>query len=120
MFKCRYLVSQNHCLDIRYMHPNSNLITCSLSLKRFPSPNQISQKPVYLLHSVHSLRSHVRLATNSAVEMTMDKDGVRFCIGKPLNGLSERVKKQRRVRVSKKAKLNELRFYRLKAKSLKI
>ncbi|KAL8223899.1 hypothetical protein R6Q57_019374 [Mikania cordata] len=48
--------------------------------------------------------------------MTMEKDGVRFCIGKQPNSLSVRRKKQRQIRVSKKAKLNELRFYRLKAK----
>ncbi|KAI3815385.1 hypothetical protein L1987_15051 [Smallanthus sonchifolius] len=101
---------------IRYfIHPNSNLITRSLTC--FPSPNQTSQKPVFLLYnSILSLRARVRLATNSAVEMTMDKDGVRFCVGKQVNGLPERGKKQRRSQVSKKAKLNELRFYRLKAK----
>ncbi|KAI3712373.1 hypothetical protein L1987_70927 [Smallanthus sonchifolius] len=56
------------------------------SLTCFPSPNQTCQKPVFLLHS------------------------------KQVNGLLERGKKQRRSQVSKMAKLNELRFYRLKAK----
>ncbi|XP_076915726.1 putative CRM domain-containing protein At3g25440, chloroplastic [Bidens hawaiensis] len=100
MFKCRCMISQNH-------GSNSNLIT-----------RYVSQKPVFLQHNVYSLRSYARLATNSAVEMTMDKDNVRFCISKQnrINGLPERDKKQRRVKMSKRAKLNELRFYRLKAK----
>ncbi|KAK9060293.1 hypothetical protein SSX86_020997 [Deinandra increscens subsp. villosa] len=101
----RDLISQNHSLCTRYIRPNSNLITRSLCLTPLLSPNEISKKPL-----------HVRLATSSAVEVRMDKDGVRFCIGKQLNGLSDSEKKQKRTRVSKKAKLNELRFYRLKAK----
>lgn len=117
MLTCRDLISQNQCLDLRYKTPNANLLTRSFI--SFPLPNQISQKLVYMRNSIYSLRSNVRLASNSAVEMKMDKDVVRFCIGKQLerpDGLRERDKKQRRVKVSKKAKLNELRFYRLKAK----
>lgn len=52
--------------------------------------------------------------------MKMDKGVVRFCISKQLerssDGLKQIENKQRRVKVSRKAKLNELRFYRLKAK----
>ncbi|KAK1414641.1 hypothetical protein QVD17_30390 [Tagetes erecta] len=96
---------------VRFIHSNSNLIS-TRSLTRVPLQNQRQE----LVFSIYSLRSQVRLTTSSAVEMTMDKDGVRFCVGKELIGLEERGKKQRRIQVSKKAKLNELRFYRLKAK----
>ncbi|KAJ0644953.1 putative CRM domain-containing protein [Helianthus annuus] len=107
MFKCRCLIHQNHFPDIRHVHTNSNPIA------RY---RYLNQKPVFLQRTIHSLNSHVRLATNSAVEMTTDKGSVRFCIDKQVNRLQEREKKQRRIQVSKKAKLNELRFYRLKAK----
>ncbi|KVG19948.1 uncharacterized CRM domain-containing protein At3g25440, chloroplastic [Cynara cardunculus var. scolymus] len=110
-------VRQNHGVDIRCINPKANLHTCSLTC--FPLANQISQKPVFVPYSIHSLRSHVRLVSNSAVEMTMGKDGVRFSVGKQLErheGLREREKKPRRIKPSKKTKLNELRFYRLKAK----
>ncbi|KAJ0681808.1 putative CRM domain-containing protein [Helianthus annuus] len=103
----RCLIHQNHFPDIRHVHTNSNPIA------RY---RYLNQKPVFLQHTIHSLNSHVRLATNSAVEMTTDKGSVRFRIDKQVNGLQEREKKQRRIQVSKKAKLNELRFYRLKAK----
>ncbi|KAJ0641035.1 putative CRM domain-containing protein [Helianthus annuus] len=107
MFKCRYLIHQNHFPDTRHVHTNSNPIA------RY---RYLNQKPVFLQHTIHSINSHVRLATNSAVEMTTDKGSVRFRIDKQVNRLQEREKKQRRIQVSKKAKLNELRFYRLKAK----
>ncbi|KAI3789020.1 hypothetical protein L2E82_01804 [Cichorium intybus] len=113
-------VNQNHCLNIRYINKKENLLTRSLTF--FPFSNQISPKPIYADYTIHSLnlKPHVRLAINSAVEMKMDKDVVRFCISKQLerssDGLKQIQNKQRRVKVSKKAKLNELRFYRLNAK----
>ncbi|WCJ21003.1 RNA-binding CRS1 / YhbY (CRM) domain protein [Euphorbia peplus] len=55
---------------------------------------------------------------DASVELKTDKGVVRFSIGKqPLkNRISERKKTAKQVRISRKAKLNELRFYRLKAK----
>ncbi|CAI9287078.1 unnamed protein product [Lactuca saligna] len=111
-------INKNHCLDIRYINPNANLLTRSLT--SFPLAKQITQKSIYVLDSILPLKSNVRSASNSAVEMTMNKDVVRFCISKQAerssNGLNQRETKQKRIKMSKKAKLNELRFYRLKAK----
>lgn len=56
------------------------------------------------------------------MEVKTDNDVVRFSIGKPLdktgpsNNGNKKMAVTRRVKMSKKAKLNELRFYRLKAK----
>ncbi|XP_065875877.1 uncharacterized CRM domain-containing protein At3g25440, chloroplastic-like [Euphorbia lathyris] len=55
---------------------------------------------------------------DASVELNTDKDVVRFSIGKQTrkNHFSEWKKTAKQVRISRKAKLNELRFYRLKAK----
>lgn len=58
----------------------------------------------------------------TSFEVKTDNDVVRFSIGKPLdkigpsNNGNKKMAVTRRVKMSKKAKLNELRFYRLKAK----
>nr|GEU66738.1 uncharacterized CRM domain-containing protein At3g25440, chloroplastic [Tanacetum cinerariifolium] len=108
----------HHVRDMITQNLKANLLTRFLTW--FPSANQMNQKHVYVLdNNNYSLRSHVRLFSNSAIEMTTDKKVVRFCIGKQLqrpDDLTEREKKHRRNKVSKKTKLNELRFYRLKAK----
>ncbi|XAR53066.1 hypothetical protein NMG60_11021463 [Bertholletia excelsa] len=57
--------------------------------------------------------------SNASVELKMENDLVRFNMGKQFdrNGSSTKGKRTiKRVKMSKKAKLNELRFYRLKAK----
>nr|XP_043624107.1 uncharacterized CRM domain-containing protein At3g25440, chloroplastic [Erigeron canadensis]XP_043624108.1 uncharacterized CRM domain-containing protein At3g25440, chloroplastic [Erigeron canadensis] len=113
----RNSISQNHCLDIRYTNPRANLLTHSLSCVPMASPT--SEKLTFVLYNSHLLMSHVRLMSNSAIEMTTDKEVVRFRINKQLkrpDRLREGDKKQTRGQVSKKTKLNELRFYRLKAK----
>ncbi|XP_071691606.1 uncharacterized CRM domain-containing protein At3g25440, chloroplastic [Rutidosis leptorrhynchoides] len=118
LHRVRSSLNQNQCSDIiRYINTKANSNAHSFTC--FSLENQISQKPVYMLcNSKFLSRSNVRLMSSSAIEMTTDKDVVRFRIDKQRNrpdGLTEREKK-RRIRVSKKAKLNELRFYRLKAK----
>ncbi|KAJ7946708.1 RNA-binding CRS1 / YhbY (CRM) domain protein [Quillaja saponaria] len=56
--------------------------------------------------------------SNTSIELKTDSDVVRFSVGKtPDNsGSATKGKKTKRIKMSKKAKLNELRFYRLKAK----
>lgn len=64
-------------------------------------------------------RLHVRHFSNSLVELKTDDDVVKFSFGKqPANGIIRRKEKKtpQQVKMSKRAKLNELRFYRLKAK----
>ncbi|XP_041011700.1 uncharacterized CRM domain-containing protein At3g25440, chloroplastic isoform X1 [Juglans microcarpa x Juglans regia] len=60
-----------------------------------------------------------RYMNNASVELKTENDVVRFSIGKPADNAFSRTegkKKNKRVKISKRAKLNELRFYRLKAK----
>lgn len=60
-----------------------------------------------------------RYMSNTSVELKTDSNVVRFSIGMPFysDGSSQKRKTvMKRVKMSKKAKLNELRFYRLKAK----
>ncbi|XP_057976279.1 uncharacterized CRM domain-containing protein At3g25440, chloroplastic isoform X2 [Malania oleifera] len=62
---------------------------------------------------------HARSMSSALFEVKTENDVVRFSIGKQddKNSNSTNGKKmKRRVKMSKKAKLNELRFYRLKAK----
>ncbi|EYU18491.1 hypothetical protein MIMGU_mgv1a019733mg, partial [Erythranthe guttata] len=67
----------------------------------------------------HNSRGYARDTTNASIEVKTDEDVVRFSIG---NQSHDRVslKKEKKIAnksdVSRKAKLNELRFYRLKAK----
>lgn len=63
--------------------------------------------------------ARARYMSNTSIELKPDSDVVRFNIGEPpgKTGTSKKGKKKmRRVKMSRKAKLNELRFYRLKAK----
>jgi hypothetical protein len=60
-----------------------------------------------------------RYMSHSSIELKTDNDVVRFSIGVGGNNDGPRnkgKKKTKRVKMSKKAKVNELRFYRLKAK----
>lgn len=63
--------------------------------------------------------AQARCISNASIELKLDSDVVRFNMdelpGK--SGSSKKGKKRiKRVKMSRKAKLNELRFYRLKAK----
>lgn len=61
---------------------------------------------------------HPRHLTTAAVELKTDDGVVRFSISRPSDkdGSPGKVKKIKKRKMSRKAKLNELRFYRLKAK----
>lgn len=63
----------------------------------------------------------VRYFSNAAVELKTDCNIVRFSFGEPSssNGSPLKQKKVAKTKFSKKAKLNELRLYRLKAKKKK-
>lgn len=65
------------------------------------------------------MRAFARNRTNESIEMRMDEDVVRFNIGnQSIEGAPSKKWKAAKNKsdVSRKAKLNELRFYRLKAK----
>ncbi|KAK2663116.1 hypothetical protein Ddye_001690 [Dipteronia dyeriana] len=60
---------------------------------------------------------HVRYMSNASIELKTENDVVRFSISKNGKGLPTQVKKgTKRLKMSRKAKVNELRLYRLKAK----
>ncbi|KAI4375862.1 hypothetical protein MLD38_013682 [Melastoma candidum] len=61
---------------------------------------------------------HSRNLTTAAVELRTEDDVVRFTINKPSDkgGFPGKARKIKKKKMSRKAKLNELRFYRLKAK----
>ncbi|OVA07110.1 RNA-binding [Macleaya cordata] len=65
-------------------------------------------------------QQHFRYMSNASVTLKMDRDVVRFCFDKlqsDKNGAHANGKKMpKRVKMSKKAKVNELRLYRLRAK----
>lgn len=70
-------------------------------------------------HSFLANQIHGRFMSSASIELKTDSTVVRFSISKQhdKNGSSEKGKKTtKRVKMSRKAKLNELRFYRLKAK----
>lgn len=59
---------------------------------------------------------HARHVSTASFELQTDNDIVRFSINKPLHKNGPPTKVKKRIKKSKKAKVNELRFYRLKAK----
>ncbi|GFP98688.1 uncharacterized crm domain-containing protein at3g25440 chloroplastic [Phtheirospermum japonicum] len=66
------------------------------------------------------IRGYARDATNASIELKTDGDVIRFDVGGKQSldrGSAKKVKKTtKNSEISRKAKLNELRFYRLKAK----
>ena len=58
-----------------------------------------------------------RYMSNASLELDTNNGVVRFSLGKtPDNSNSTTKDQKRKVKISRKAKLKELRFYRLKAK----
>ncbi|KDP45323.1 hypothetical protein JCGZ_09572 [Jatropha curcas] len=95
-----------------------------LEAVRVSSPNFLLTQRLNVFASHSVLRSWVyrRWMSRASFELKTDNDVVRFAFGKQpgKNGSSEKRKKTtKRVKMSRKAKLNELRFYRLKAKKKK-
>ncbi|KAM1348524.1 hypothetical protein ACFX14_002841 [Malus domestica] len=84
----------------------------------------VRRSNVFTSHSIlrNCLPATARCMGGTSFEVKTDNDVVRFSIGKPLdkigpsNNGNKKMAVTRRVKMSKKAKLNELRFYRLKAK----
>lgn len=107
---------------------------CS-SLRRYNTANHVqefsscvyspfsitSMQRSYLIKSPNVLLKlqHGRFMSNSVVTLEADNDVVRFCLDKPSNKVEVRNKGKNKLpkrKMSRKAKVNELRLYRLKAK----
>lgn len=70
-------------------------------------------------HSINLKLVHARHMSNASIELKTDEDVVRFNIGNQIaiEGSQKKGKKTlKRHKLSRKAKINELRFFRLKAK----
>lgn len=110
------------------------LYICS-SLRRYSTANHVqefsscvyspfsitSMQRSYLIKSPNVLlkSQHGRFMSNSLVTLEADNDVVRFCLDKPSNKVEVRNKGKNKLpkrKMSRKAKVNELRLYRLKAK----
>lgn len=83
--------------------------------------NALSVKRSCMIRPWSSLivREYARERANESIEMKMDEDVIRFKIGnqsEERTSLRKRKAMTKKADVSRKAKLNELRFYRLKAK----
>lgn len=84
----------------------------------------VRRSNVFASHGIlrNCVPATARCMSSTSFEVKTDNDVVRFSIGKPLdktgpsNNGNKKMAVTRRVKMSKKAKLNELRFYRLKAK----
>jgi hypothetical protein len=89
------------------------------SLLEAPRISEFSLVQRLNMFDFHVLRNGipVRFMSNDSIELKTDNDVVRFSIGRHVDNKTKQNKRMtKRVKMSKKAKLNELRFYRLKAK----
>ncbi|XP_030944674.1 uncharacterized CRM domain-containing protein At3g25440, chloroplastic [Quercus lobata] len=92
-----------------------------LEAKRISSPLEFSLVRRLNMLDVHVVRNWIpaRYMSKESFELKTENDVVRFSMGRIVNNNGSQTKgrvKTKRVKMSKKAKLNELRFYRLKAK----
>ncbi|KAK7287062.1 hypothetical protein RIF29_00066 [Crotalaria pallida] len=76
---------------------------------------QMQRSNIFGSQSVLRNWLHARHISNASVELKTDTDVVRFSLGKP-DDINSTSKSQKKKVMSRKAKGNELRFYRLKAK----
>ncbi|KAK8558782.1 hypothetical protein V6N12_042078 [Hibiscus sabdariffa] len=106
------------CLNcITFANQRSYSVTrASLHAPNVASPFDSSMlvKPiVFQHHNILCKWLHARDLSNASIELQTDEDVIRFSFHKPPGTY---VSTNRKRKMSKRAKLNELRFYRLKAK----
>ncbi|KAK8698767.1 hypothetical protein V6N13_114874 [Hibiscus sabdariffa] len=68
---------------------------------------------VFQHHNILCKLLHARYLNNASIELQTDEDVIQFSFNKPL---VRSVSSNRKKKMSKRARMNELRFYRLKAK----
>lgn len=102
-----------HCMQIRsYMATKSLLeIPCVSSVDSL----LVRRSNLFESHSVLRNLPPTRCMSRTSLELKTDDGVVRFSMGKT-GSTAQGEKEGKRVKMSRKAKLNELRFYRLKAK----
>ncbi|KAL6517649.1 hypothetical protein OROMI_033350 [Orobanche minor] len=91
-------------------------MSCTPTLVNYLS---VTRSCLYGPRNVYMIRGYAKHTTNASIELKTDGDVLRFNIGKQSleGGSSKKARKNtKKSDMSRKAKLNELRFYRLKAK----
>ncbi|MBA0653928.1 hypothetical protein Goklo_021026, partial [Gossypium klotzschianum] len=73
----------------------------------------LAKQNVFQLHNILGKWLHARYLSNASIELKTDEDIIRFSFNKPVCRLASTNRKRK---MSRKAQVNELRFYRLKAK----
>lgn len=144
LFSCRgsslWYCSLNHDVSDLFLLPRATLFSHTLTCipctnersymsggPLFQAPCKSSSSRTLLLQRLYTFvprnmifsRLHVKYLCNSSIELKTENDVVRFSIGKQpeKNGSPRKGRKtMKRIKMSKKAKRNELRFFRLKAK----
>lgn len=91
------------------MRPSLHAL-CVTSPSDFSLP---AKQNVLQHHNILGKWLHARYLSNASIELKTDEDVIRFSFNKPVGRLASTNRKRK---MSKKAKVNELRFYRLKAK----
>lgn len=74
---------------------------------------------IFVSESCFERWTPARCMSNAPIELKTENDVIRFSVGKPIDtncSSSKEKKMAKRVKMSRKAKVNELRLYRLKAK----
>ncbi|TYJ11021.1 hypothetical protein E1A91_A11G247400v1 [Gossypium mustelinum] len=78
-----------------------------------PAFSLLAKQNVFQLHNILGKWLHARYLSNASIELKTDEDVIRFSFNKLVGRLASINRKRK---MSRKAKVNELRFYRLKAK----
>ncbi|MBA0667427.1 hypothetical protein Goklo_000513, partial [Gossypium klotzschianum] len=78
-----------------------------------PDFSLLAKQNVLQHHNIFGKWLIARYLSNASIELKTDEDVIRFSFNKSVGRLASTNRKRK---MSKKAKVNELRFYRLKAK----
>ncbi|KAL2513637.1 RNA-binding CRS1/YhbY (CRM) domain protein [Forsythia ovata] len=111
-------ICHDGCVNSRNYKLEKFLPLCSHG-SLLSNTSTVKRSYIFEPHSIYLKLGHARHMSNASIELKTDEDVVRFNIGNQIakGGSQKKGKKtSKRVKISRKAKLNELRFFRLKAK----
>ncbi|KAL2548470.1 putative CRM domain-containing protein [Forsythia ovata] len=111
-------ICHDGCVNSRNYKLEKFLPLCSHG-SLLSNTSTVKRSYIFEPYSIYLKLGHARHMSNASIELKTDEDVVRFNIGNQIakGGSQKKGKKtSKRVKISRKAKLNELRFFRLKAK----
>ncbi|KAL2501188.1 RNA-binding CRS1/YhbY (CRM) domain protein [Forsythia ovata] len=111
-------ICHDGCVNSRNYKLEKFLPLCSHG-SLLSNTSTVKRSHIFEPYSIYLKLGHARHMSNASIELKTDEDVVRFNIGNQIakGGSQKKGKKtSKRVKISRKAKLNELRFFRLKAK----